>query len=128
MLLKFSGHMERNKELKVQAVVFDLDGLLIDSEPQWQAAEVEVFGALGVPLTPEMCRQTVGLRIEEAVGYWRVRYPWGEPEDNIVADRVVARMLELITSAGEPMPGAVDAVRVIHDHGIPAAVATSSRH
>ena len=82
--------------MKIKAAVFDLDGLLIDSEPLWQIAEVEVLNSLGVPLTAEMCHQTVGLRIDEAIAYWFERYPWTGPGVNEVADIVVDQMLRLI--------------------------------
>ena len=38
----------------VAAVVFDMDGVLLDSEPFWQDAEVEVFRSVGVPMTRAM--------------------------------------------------------------------------
>ena len=110
------------------AVIFDLDGLLIDSEPLWQIAEVEVLNSLGVPLTPEMCHQTVGLRIEEAVEYWRQRYPWNGPDSSQVADVVVEHMLRLINDHGRPMPGAWEAVRLCHESGVPVGIATSSHY
>ena len=34
----------------MHAVIFDMDGLLIDSEPLWREAEIEVFGTVGVSL------------------------------------------------------------------------------
>ena len=48
----------------MRAAIFDMDGLLIDSEPLWQEAEVAVFRQLGVPLTRDMCRETIGIRVE----------------------------------------------------------------
>lgn len=44
-----------------------MDGLLIDSEPLWQEAEIRVFNQVGVPLTHEMTPQTTGLRTDEVV-------------------------------------------------------------
>jgi beta-phosphoglucomutase-like phosphatase (HAD superfamily) len=46
----------------IRAAIFDMDGLLVDSEPLWREAEKAVFGEVGVELDDEMCGQTVGLR------------------------------------------------------------------
>ena len=54
----------------ISAVIFDMDGLLIDSEPVWRKAEVRVFNLLGVPLTEYRCSQTMGLRLDEVVRHW----------------------------------------------------------
>jgi len=113
--------------MKIKAAVFDLDGLLIDSEPLWQIAEVEVLNSLGVPLTAEMCHQTVGLRIDEAIAYWFERYPWTGPGVNEVADIVVDQMLRLIRDHARAMPGAWELVEFLDGIKVPIAVATSSR-
>jgi sugar-phosphatase len=57
----------------IEAGLFDLDGLLVDSEPLWHIAEVEVLGSHGVPMTVEMCTQTKGRFVSEAVRYWYER-------------------------------------------------------
>ena len=62
----------------IRAVIFDMDGVLIDSEPFWQESEMEAFGRLGLSLTREMCLQTMGLRVDEVVEYWRRRQTFGE--------------------------------------------------
>ncbi len=48
----------------VQAVIFDMDGLLLDSEDFWQQAEFETFSALGVPLKLADTAKTVGWRCD----------------------------------------------------------------
>ena len=71
----------------MKAVIFDMDGLLIDSEPLWRRAEIEVFESVGLRLTEEDCEQTTGLRTDEIVGYWYDRRPWaGPPPDTESAD------------------------------------------
>jgi mannitol-1-/sugar-/sorbitol-6-/2-deoxyglucose-6-phosphatase len=110
----------------IEAVVFDVDGVLIDSEPLWQDAEIEVFGALGVPLTRTMCAETMGLRIDEAVAYWHERFPWsGRPVDD-VAGAIVARVVELVGERGEALPGVHAAVAACRERGLATAVASSS--
>jgi len=60
----------------IESVIFDMDGLLIDSEPLWQEAEIELFKSVGIELTPDLCRQTTGLGINDAIKYWYEKYPW----------------------------------------------------
>lgn len=54
----------------MKAVIFDMDGVLIDSEPLWKIAEIEGFGKVGINLTNTDCEETVGLRIDEVVKLW----------------------------------------------------------
>jgi len=73
----------------IKGVIFDMDGLLIDSEPLWQEAEIETFTRVGVPLTREMTRETMGLRVDEVVEHWFSRYPWEEPSKKEIESKVV---------------------------------------
>lgn len=57
----------------LDAVIFDMDGLLIDTEPLWHKAEKKVFAPLGLLLTTDMCLRTTGMRIDEVVRYWHRR-------------------------------------------------------
>ena len=60
----------------MQAAIFDMDSLLIDSEPLWRQAERQVFGTVGITLTEEMCEQTMGLRTDEVVAHWYQQFRW----------------------------------------------------
>jgi len=106
--------------------VFDLDGLLIDSEPFWRRAEIEVFATVGVTLTEAETRQTMGLRIDDAVHHWFVRRPWEGRTPDQVERAVTARVAELIEAEGTPMPGALAVVGLCRDRGIPMAVCSGS--
>ena len=59
-----------------EAVIFDMDGVLIDSEPLWKIAMAEVFGSLGSNLTKKDFQKTVGLRIDEVVAFWHAYEGW----------------------------------------------------
>lgn len=110
----------------IEAVIFDMDGLLIDSEPIWQEAEVEVFNKVGVPLTVEMTPQTMGLRTDEVVSYWHKRHPWKSPSQQEVSQQVDERVIELIREKGVAKDGVAEAVAVCEAAGLPVAVASSS--
>ena len=94
----------------IAAVIFDMDGLLVNSEPLWQRAEIEVFGEAGVPLTHELCRETTGLRIDQVVDHWQRRFGFSGLDHETVRTRVLDRVGRLISDEAEPMPGALDAV------------------
>jgi sugar-phosphatase len=108
------------------AVVFDLDGVLVDSEPFWRQAEIEVFAEVGVVLTEADARETMGLRIDDAVRHWFERRPWSGRDPAEVERAVTARVAELVAAAGEPMPGAVEALRRCGDLGLLVAVCSGS--
>ena len=108
------------------AGVFDLDGLLIDSEPFWRRAEIEVFGRVGLKLTELDVRQTMGLRIDDAVGHWWDRAPWEGMTPVEVERAVTARVAELIEDEGEPMPGAMDLIEMCRHRSIPMAVCSGT--
>ena len=107
-------------------MIFDLDGLLIDSEPFWRRAEIEVFGSLGLELSETDVRQTMGLRIDDAVRHWWDRSPWAGMAPAEVERAITARVAELIGRTGEPMPGALDALSCCARLGLPVAVCSGS--
>jgi HAD superfamily hydrolase (TIGR01509 family) len=93
-----------------RALIFDMDGVLIDSEPLWRRAEIKTFGEVGLVLDDADCFQTTGLRIDEAVAYWYKRTPWTSPSQAEIASTIVTRMSELIRIEGEPMPGVMTSI------------------
>lgn len=89
----------------LRAVIFDMDGLLIDSEPLWVRAEIEVFGSVGCMLVPADCGRTKGLRVDDVVAYWHTRRGFGGESPAAVEARLVARVAELIRAEGHALPG-----------------------
>lgn len=110
----------------MKAAIFDMDGLLIDSEPLWQDAEIAVFGELGVPLTRSMCRETMGFRIDHVVRHWYEQYPWRGPTLEDVVEKIVVAVGELMQQRGAPMPGVIDTIEDLRAAGYKLAVASSS--
>lgn len=112
----------------LHAAIFDMDGLLIDSEPLWHVAEIEVLGALGVPLADAACRQTKGMFVNEVTAYWHERYPWRGPDPDAVAVEVVDRVMELVVERGRLKPGVARAIDQCRRRGLATAVASSSQY
>lgn len=112
--------------MRPAAVIFDMDGVLVDSEPLWHLAEIAAFADVGLSLTSTDCLQTTGLRVDAVVKHWYARRPWTGPSLEHVAVDIVRRVEHLVRTRGTPLPGACAAVRFVADQGIPVALASSS--
>ena len=75
------------------AVIYDMDGLMIDSEPLWAVTETAAFGAVGLTLNAAALLETTGLRIDEVAEHHFVRRGWDD-EDGAGSGRAdVARAI-----------------------------------
>jgi HAD superfamily hydrolase (TIGR01509 family) len=112
--------------MPIHTAIFDMDGLLMDSEPLWHEAAVEAMQGLGVTIDAEEYAGTVGLRTKEFLEHWfRVH-----DIDMIHADDMEAEITRLVIgkvkTRGTLMAGAAKAVRMLHDEGLRIGLATSS--
>jgi len=112
----------------LDAALFDMDGLLVDSEPLWRRAEIEVFGRHGVALTEDQCRQTQGKVIGEVTKMWFERHPWPGPSPDEVALEVLDAVDALLGTVSTAMPGALTAIAVCRARGMHLGLASSSPH
>lgn len=140
----------------VDAVILDLDGLLIDTEPVWRAAESAVFAGLGIPLSERDLLDSIGQPMDVMIRGWRKRQPSGggrgaEPTDAEVTDtvltdaevgdtvltepvltdaevgdRITDRVIAHIMTEGQPMPGVTAVIARFERYGLPLAIASSS--
>jgi mannitol-1-/sugar-/sorbitol-6-/2-deoxyglucose-6-phosphatase len=109
-----------------KACVFDMDGVLIDTEPVWRQVELDVFARVGVALTDEQLRDTWGMRIEEVVDHWYQQRPWNGIRPHAVQREIVREMVEHVRAQGEPMVGALEAINTARGAGLRVAIASSS--
>ena len=93
-----------------RAVVFDLDGVLVDSEPVWEEVRRSVVAEHGGHWRPDSQRRLMGMSTPEWARYLSVDLGVGLPPAE-VADTVVARVARRYAQRLPLMPGAVDAVR-----------------
>ncbi len=110
----------------LKAAIFDMDGVLIDSEPMWQEAEILAFGRVGVRLTHEMCRETIGIRVDEVVRIRYEQFRWNHKSVQAVQDDILAELEKLILEKGEAMAGVNKTLDLFQECGIRLALASST--
>lgn len=111
----------------ITTAIFDMDGLLIDSEPLWREVEIELFTSLDVPITEDRCRETTGLRTDETVGYWFERYPWEGVSPGEVTQKLEEMIIDLVKERGMALPGVESVLMLMHNTMQYVALASSSR-
>lgn len=110
----------------IEAVIFDMDGLLIDSEPFWRASHIAAVAQHGAIITEDDVRVMAGKRTDEVVRHWRetkdLEYV---PNEQLEAD-VVQAVITSVSKDGVELPGVRNLISLIEAHDIPMAVASSS--
>ena len=103
-----------------------MDGLLIDTEPLWWQVETEVLNSIGIPLTKELHRTTMGMTMQDAITRYAAAHPNIEFDTNDVIEQIHAKMIETIEKVGQAMPGALDTIKICAAAGLKLAIASSS--
>ncbi|HEB4875107.1 TPA: hexitol phosphatase HxpB [Kluyvera ascorbata F0526] len=114
-------------ERQIRAAIFDMDGLLIDSEPLWDRGEHEVLSELGVDFTRRHeLPDTRGLRIDLVVDLWFGQQPWTGPDRATVVERIISRVISLVEETRPLLPGVREAVALCKAQGLKVGLASAS--
>ncbi len=111
--------------MSYQAAVFDLDGLLVDSEVLWHRAELEILVPLGARIEATGSRSTKGMFVGEVVDHYHELVGWTAPPRSAVVEELLQRVGDLVESDGRLMPGARRALDLCARLG-PCALASST--
>jgi HAD superfamily hydrolase (TIGR01509 family) len=106
--------------------MFDMDGLLVDSEPLWFQAEEAVMSRLSGTWSPADQHVLVGGSMDTTVSYLLSKGTRPAPRD-AVARWLIDAMVDLLTTRPLPvMPGAAELLSEVRAAGLPHALVTSS--
>lgn len=108
-----------------QAVLFDMDGLFIDSEPDWHAAESEMMRANGYDWTPEDQLKSLGGPLHRVTEYMSECLN-GRKTPQQLATLIVEEMKNRMSGKVSLMPGALEFSRELNKAGIPQALVSAS--
>jgi len=118
----------RRAQPRLQAVLWDMDGLLVDTEPVWTVAEEELAERLGGVWSDELKAKIVGTRLEVSVPTILTWYGV-EPTDVAVADTscwLLERMVQLFSEQIQVLPGVRDLLAALAEQEVPVALVSSS--
>jgi HAD superfamily hydrolase (TIGR01509 family) len=109
-----------------EAVVFDLDGVLVDSEQLWNGAKKEVVESTGGHWREDAPRAMIGMSSPEWSNYMHTELavPLGPKE----IDRLVVQKMEQLYRSRLPLlPGAIEAVRAVQGHWLLGLASSANR-
>lgn len=108
-------------------IIFDMDGVLVNSEPVWMAVEQEIYlKYYGVHLTSSDFKDSAGIRVDKLLATHHQRY-------SLPMEDVPQRAIDVVSEVGRrielspiPMPGVFELLNTIKQYGLPMVVASSS--
>ncbi|MGZ5248334.1 MAG: hexitol phosphatase HxpB, partial [Flavitalea sp.] len=112
--------------MKLNTVIFDMDGLLIDSEPCWEEAGKITLDEYNIVLSHEEYASTVGLRTREWIDWWFTRFAVDKNEAVKAERAIIDNAIRIIAAKGEPMPGVEHILEFFLSRKFNIGLATSS--
>ena len=110
----------------IKAVIFDMDGVIIDSEPLWRRAMIQSFEEIGIPFSDEHCRITTGLRFKEVAEFWFKKHGIKHISIDEFDELVINRLCDLIKQEGKTMKGVLEALDFLKSKNLKIGIGTSS--
>ncbi len=111
---------------EIKAIIFDMDGVIIDSCNLWKQAEYEVFSSVGVKLSDELCKVTENMTTSEVTRFWFERSPWQDKSLAEIEKAVIKRVAGLVEEEGKAIDGIGELIRELKLKGYKIGLATNS--
>jgi HAD superfamily hydrolase (TIGR01509 family) len=109
----------------LKAVLFDMDGVIVDSEPLWSEAEKQLLARRNLAYSPSLKTAMMGRDARGAVGFLIEHYGLPESQDELIGERNQL-IAELFQEHLKAMPGALEMVRSVIAARIVTGLVSSS--
>jgi HAD superfamily hydrolase (TIGR01509 family) len=110
----------------ISGVIFDMDGLIVDSEPYWRVAESTVFGRLSVAPSREEFEKMMGWQISEVIQNWYNLHPWENFSLKKTQEEILSEVEKQVKLNAVLLPGVLDALEFFREKKCVVALASSS--
>ncbi|HEY3528241.1 MAG TPA: HAD family phosphatase [Nocardioides sp.] len=107
------------------AVLWDMDGTLVDTEPYWTLAELALADRYGGTWSAEQSLEVVGFDLLDAARLMRERMGIQPPPEQIV-EEMLDSVIERVERAVPWRPGSLELLTSLHEAGVPCALVTMS--
>lgn len=119
-------YLRLKQDFMINTVLYDMDGLLFDTEPLWGVSMLRVAEKHGIPITRDKFKETRGYHIYEVTEHWSHKYPWKGKSSKEVAEEILDDIIELSKNKGNVLPGVVNSLIMLKKHGFKTGLASSS--
>jgi HAD superfamily hydrolase (TIGR01509 family) len=117
---------DQGADAGLQAVMFDMDGLLVDSEPLWFEAEAAIMTRMGGSWGPADQQHLIGGSLARSTAYMQGKAAQPVPQE-VIGHWLTAGMADLVRARGLQMkPGAPELLAEVAEAGLPYALVTSA--
>jgi HAD superfamily hydrolase (TIGR01509 family) len=110
----------------LQAVLWDMDGTLVDSEIVWEQVQLRLMAELGATWTSQDCVGLIGSDLRDAVQVWMSRIPAGVITAEELAERMFSEVIESLRKQVNFQPGALELLLALRKEDIPCALVSAS--
>lgn len=117
--------LPRNMPAACTAVIFDMDGVLIDSEIFWDEAGHKFFNKRGITFTREIKAHLTGNSMQQAITWVKQEFSLPEPVADL-CDEYTALSSHIYEHVTQPLPGAVELLAALRAANIKTAIASGS--
>lgn len=110
----------------ITAVIYDMDGVIVNSVPFGKRAEREIFGSYGITITEDMYMDTMGMREDETIAYWCHKYNWPQVDQAKALKEYKALYIKAVRESAALLPGVRESLEFFRAKGYVLALASSS--